>query len=101
MTDATTMTTYKRADGEMIAGEYGWVTEMESVAAEAEDAEESIEFVEEVWTLQSRRTFIFPVCGADGCQEAIQFWGLCEKHAREDDPDSFTAENEGADADAV
>lgn len=87
------MTTYKRADREMIAGEYGWVTEMESVEAEAYDAHESIEFVEEVWTLQSRRTFLLPVCGAgDDCQEPIKFWGLCEKHAREDDPSAFEDE---------
>lgn len=91
-TDPERMTTYKRADGELMCGEWGWVTEMDSVEAEAYDAIEPIEFIEEVWVRQSVRTFKLPTCNQ--CDEDAEYWGLCEKHAREDDPEHFETKAE-------
>lgn len=90
MSIPVTMTTYKRADGHGIGGEYGWVTDMESVDADADGADEPIEFVEEVWVRQSVRTFQRPVCSE--CDEPATHWGLCRQHAMLDDPDSFKDE---------
>lgn len=54
---AKTLTTYKRTDGELIADEWDWTTDIELCETEADEATEPIEFVEEVWTLTSTRTF--------------------------------------------
>lgn len=51
-----TMTTYKRADGELIGGEFGWVADPEYF----EDDDEPTQIVEEVWALQSTRTVWAP-----------------------------------------
>jgi hypothetical protein len=48
-----TMTTFKRADGELIAGDYGWVAEADGIA----DDETPVEVVEQRWTLAATRTF--------------------------------------------
>ncbi len=63
----TTMTTYKRADGDLICGEFGWVADIEYF----DDDDEPTELVEEVWVRQSVRTFTkrpsnyeqCPLCG--------------------------------------
>lgn len=78
------MTTYHRADGELISGEFSFVTELEWFDYD----EEPTELVEEVWTLKSSRPItVGPTC--DRCDEPASHWGFCEKHAREDDPDAF------------
>lgn len=43
------MTTYKRADGEDVWGEYGWVVNLEFFEDEAAD-HEGVKIVREVWT---------------------------------------------------
>ena len=48
-----TWTTYKRADGELICNEYGWVGHLEYF----EDDDDPTELIEEVWQLVSTRTF--------------------------------------------
>lgn len=85
--DEVGMATYKRADGEPIAGEYAFVTDREYVEDEAYYAEGPVEFVEQVWELVGERRFTLPKCAQ--CDEVATYWGLCEKHAREDDPDAF------------
>lgn len=45
-----TMTTYKRADGEMIWGEYAHVGDLEFFEDEARD-QEGVKIIKEVWTL--------------------------------------------------
>jgi hypothetical protein len=50
------MTTYRRADGELIAGEYGWVGELEWFEMD----DEPTEYIEEVWILQSSRSIMVP-----------------------------------------
>jgi hypothetical protein len=88
------MTTYKRTDGGYIAGEYEWVGAPDYLDAEAED--EPVEFVEEVWVRESARTFTLPTCRE--CDETATHWGLCEKHARQDDPSYFHFEGGEGDA---
>lgn len=43
-----TMTTFKRADGEMIYGEYGWVADLEYFEEERYD-QTGVKIVKEVW----------------------------------------------------
>ena len=50
------MTTYRRADGELIAGEYGWVAELDWFEMD----DEPTEYVEEVWKLESARFIMVP-----------------------------------------
>lgn len=49
--DSDTFVTYKRADGDPVGGEYGWVTDTEFF-----EDEDYVEVVKEVWTLASRET---------------------------------------------
>ena len=50
------MTTYRRADGGLIADEYGWVGELDWFEMD----DEPTEYIEEVWTLQSSRSIMVP-----------------------------------------
>jgi hypothetical protein len=43
-----TWTTYKRADGELIAGDYGWICDLDSIEADEYDC---LELVEQTWKL--------------------------------------------------
>lgn len=89
-----TMTTYRRADGEPLDGDLvEWSTSRDYL--DWCEFEEPTEIVEEVWTLQSRRTFTLPTCSEHSCDEAAKFWGLCERHAREDDPEHFAEVKHG------
>jgi len=47
---AETMTTYRRADGELVGGDYGWVADLEWFE-EDEWGLEGVKVVKEVWTL--------------------------------------------------
>ena len=69
-TDTKTMTTYRRADGELIGGEYGWVADTDFF----DDEEDYLEVVEEVWTLASTRTLKFGPLSrwCDTCDEDIE-----------------------------
>ena len=50
------MTTYRRRDGELIAGEYDWVAEVDLF--EMDDG--PTEYVEEIWKLESARFLTGP-----------------------------------------
>jgi hypothetical protein len=54
--DAKTMTTYRRADGEPIAGEYSWVGTADYLPDEAGDY---LEVIEESWQLVDTKTLVF------------------------------------------
>lgn len=63
-----TMTTYRRADGELIMGDYGWMGSLDWI-----EDEDTFDVVEEVWVLQRRRTGTHyhrvepcPTCHGDG-----------------------------------
>jgi hypothetical protein len=95
----TKMTTYKRADGELICGEYGWIGELDHL----DDDEMPVELVEEVWVLAATRTFWqFPTrlygCYIEDCDEDASVWEqdaggvwreVCEHHRQ-----SLTSEAE-------
>lgn len=83
---AKEMTTYRRADGDTI-GYHDFVCDRECCEEWAEDDVYPIEFVEERWVLASERRFTLPICKE--CDQPATYWGLCEAHAREDDPDAF------------
>jgi hypothetical protein len=83
------MMTYKRADGELIHGDWVFALDREALDNEAEYADAPIEYVEQRWALVSERRFFLPICGS--CDAPATHWGLCERHAREDDPEHFTA----------
>jgi hypothetical protein len=89
MADETKMTTYRRADGRLLGGEWSFATDIESCEAEGEWSDVPIEYVEEKWMRVAVRRFVLPVCNGIGCDAPATFWGLCEKHAREDDPTAF------------
>lgn len=89
-----TMTTYKRYDGELIAGEYGWVADVEFF----EDDDEPTKVVKEVWKLQSTEVVVvggravgecFVNYGDEECErDAVSwveapdgdFFQVCEDH---------------------
>ena len=49
-----TMTTYKRADGELIAGEFGWVGQIDYF----DHDDDATELVREVWVRESVKTIV-------------------------------------------
>lgn len=65
---ADEMTTYKRADKELIADEYGWVADIEYF----EDIEDPLELVEERWALVSRRS-VWVGNGCWVCKEPVDY----------------------------
>src|SRR5689334_4561662 len=52
--DTATWTTYKRADGDLVGGEYAWVADIDFFNDEAEEVD-CLEIIEERWTLVERR----------------------------------------------
>lgn len=88
-----TMTTYKRADGELIGDSAGWVTELDWFD---DGLDEPLELIEERWIRSHvSQIWVFPPlydCGIedeDPCDEdAVEWWRspdgvwlpLCEKH---------------------
>ena len=57
MSDEKTMTTYKRADGQMI-GDFGWVADREYL--EDDDYYEPEEYVQETWELKNSKVIWIP-----------------------------------------
>jgi hypothetical protein len=53
----TRMTTYKRADGELIGPDYNWVCELDWF--DNDDIWEPLELIEEVWWRESYRVFTY------------------------------------------
>lgn len=66
--DQDTMTTYRRADGELIGGEYAFVADAEWFF----DSDDDVELVKEVWQLVTRETValggpgLCPACQGEG-----------------------------------
>lgn len=83
-----TMTTYRPADPEKWVTEWTWQTTLDW----ARDAAISgpVEVIEERWQLVERKTYtVREECGELDCEAHAAHWGLCEAHAREDDPEAF------------
>lgn len=75
------MTTYKRADRDLIYGEYGWVTDLDYF----DDADDPIELVEEVWERRSTRRIVklpnaysCAVEDEEPCEEDADAWWLTD-----------------------
>ena len=88
MPETETMVTYRPADPKKFETEWGWQTTLDW----AEDAAECepVEVIEETWQLIERQTYtVREPCGEIGCEADATYWGLCEAHAREDDPEAF------------
>ena len=87
------MTTYKRADGEMIGDEYGWVADLDYFDFD----DYPVELVEEVWERRTVRTFwhmpsVLYDCHHEDCdedavawqQDAVGDWRqVCKEHRAE------------------
>jgi hypothetical protein len=80
-TEAKSMTTYQRADRELIGGDYSFVTSVDSLQDDLLD--EPVEFIEEVWERRSvRRFWQMPTAyscavedGGEPCEEdAVGWW---------------------------
>ena len=84
MADTEPFVTYRLTSGDPIMGEFSFMTSLDGWT---EDLDEATEIVEEVWVLKSSRIFTLPTCAE--CDEPATYWGLCETHARIDDPESF------------
>ncbi len=86
-----TMYAIRRTDGELIWDEYAFMT----VAGPDDWAPVEDDYADEAVEYEMVRTEVYPVARRmlpsckDGCGEPARYWGLCEKHAREDDPDHF------------
>ena len=76
MTEPTTRTTYRRADGELIWGEYSYVHDLEFF--EDEQHCDGVDLIKEVWVLQETTPFnLHP----DECHYCWKPWHgdeLCE-----------------------
>lgn len=82
MTEPITMKIYKRGDGELW-DDFARVVDIDPYLDELDD---ETEVIEEVWELKSSRAFSR---SCHDCEEPAKHWGLCETHAREDDPEYF------------
>lgn len=92
--DSETMYAIRRTDGELIHGEWSFaiVDGPNDWSAAEDDAEgngspATYELVE--MTVKVRRVRTLPMCAASACNHVGEFWGLCVKHAREDDPETL------------
>ena len=90
---AETIYSIRRTDGQLMFGEmtFAIVGDANDWSAAEDDAYDSgcsvtYELVE--MTVTVRRTRTLPVCATAHCNDVAQFWGLCETHAFEDDPDT-------------
>lgn len=64
------MSTYRRADGELIAGEFGWIADLEYIE---EDDGEPQEYVREDWILAGRKSIWIPdYQGCEECGERVE-----------------------------
>jgi hypothetical protein len=82
----------RRADGEPIYGDYSHVivdgdTDWTPAEEDGEEAATVYEMVRMVVDVLERRTL--PTCREHGCVVPARYWGLCEPHARVDDPEYF------------
>jgi hypothetical protein len=84
----------RRADGEQMGDYTFWIVPDETDWTPAdEDGEDGFfgpavyEMVRMDVEVLERRTL--PVCREHGCVAPARFWGLCEPHARVDDPEYF------------
>ena len=82
--DVATMTTYCLANGELIDGEFSFVTTDDFFG----DVDDRTEIVKQVWVLQSEEHIVLPLC-AECWGPPVEYWGLCEPCARIDDPEAF------------
>lgn len=87
----------RRADGGLMDGDYTFIgvsgpNDWAPVEDWDGDAEGEFEMVRMTVEIVARRTL--PECSEGGCTVPAEFWGLCERHAREDDPDYFAANYE-------
>ena len=87
MVSETTLTTYSLADGELIFGEYSFVTTDDFF----DDIDEPTEIIKQVWVLRSEERLLRPLCGQCGNSQAV-YWGLCQPCAALDDPEFFGEE---------
>ena len=94
MNEPKQMTTWRRADGELIGGDYSFVTDADSLTYEVDASSAPMEYVEEVWELRSSRPLIgFPYfysCEVGECDMDAVGWRVptprlpwrqaCKKH---------------------
>ena len=92
--DTETMYAIRRTDGEPIHGEWSfvivdgpndWTAAEDDAAGNGHPA--TYELVE--MTVKTRRVRTLPMCVEPRCNHVGEFWGLCEKHAREDDEETL------------
>ena len=74
---AETLTTYKRADGQPVGGDYGWVADFD-VAVEIDDSFTPVTYVREVWQrVRSEERTHFPKlydCDLPDCDNDADSW---------------------------
>lgn len=64
-----TFTTYKMANGEPVAGEYGWVSDTEFFEDALDWGGDSVEVIREVWTRQSMTPITFHPETCASCEQ--------------------------------
>lgn len=82
----------RRQDGDLL-GDYSFVmvgapTDWAPAEDDADCAEDAGVYEMVKMTVEVIGTRTLPLCKE--CDQPAKFWGLCEPHAREDDPESFT-----------
>ncbi len=87
----------RRADGQDI-GDYSFV--VVSGPGDWTPAEDDADGIDDAtvyqlvkMTVEVVATRTLPECSEAGCETPASHWGLCEAHAREDDPDYFAEAN--------
>lgn len=83
----------RRTDGSEIGGDYSFFLasgpkDWDAAESDAEGWDGPVEYDLVTLVVQGVETRTLPVCSR--CDQPAVHWGLCEPHAREDDPDHFT-----------
>jgi hypothetical protein len=92
--DASRETLYalRRTDNELIYGEFSYlcVSGPDDWGPVDDDLDDLVTYEMIKMTVEVVRTRTLPEC-RERCGEPGEFWGLCEEHAREDDPETMDA----------
>ena len=82
----------RRADGEPLGDYTFMITEpndWEVAELDCEYTDEPIVYEMVRMTLEVVERRALPRCSESGCTDIAEFWGLCELHAAEDDPETL------------
>lgn len=84
----------RRTDGSEIGGDYSFMVasgpkDWDAAESDAEGWDGPVDYDLVTLVVQGVETRTYPLCSNPGCETVATHWGLCEPHARLDDPEHF------------